>query len=74
MPVKRSGNGAMSDLMHLVLAAAVAAASAAASATPTLGAEQNGSQKKRYVVTVDGTNCRARPADAASACASSASD
>ena len=32
------------------------------SVAPSLTAEQNGSQKKRYVVTVEGTNCWARVA------------
>ena len=32
------------------------------SVAPSLTAEQNGSQKKRYVVTVEGTNCWAREA------------
>ena len=43
-----------------------AAGGRALSASP-LVAEQNGDQKRRYVVTVDGTNCWARPAGATGA-------
>ena len=46
----------MSIVPRLVIAPAFAAFALASSSAP-LVAEQNGSQKARYVVTVDGTNC-----------------
>ena len=52
---------------HIALLAFAALASAS-SAAP-LSAEQNGDQKLRYVVCVDGTNCWARPAAAPRAAA-----
>ena len=48
-------------LTALCTATALAPAMAQCAA---LSAEQNGSQKKRYIVTVNGTECRAKPANA----------